>query len=332
MRDPASPASAFQSASASIRREMWFASGAVASWKIATTRSASGTASGAPMPPRPRVVRMRIHAPGIANSANQPMPFREVPLRVVRELVREHDLLLVLARTASSSIVSQKTTRRDGPRPNAYAFACSVSSLTSSTRIGMSPTPSSALVLVAPPRAAPDRRSGSVVKSRYGATNVNSAAMRDEHGRAREPPPVAEPAREAHHDRGARCRSRGTARRGSPSPRTASRGSRARSARCAAPTSARRSGTGGGRARRCRARASRGASPCRSAPPTDSRAKPSAAPRVEPERQPGARPARAPRARRRSARSASRRATKSAPKTASTSTAGSARSSGTAVG
>ena len=39
---------------------------------------------------------MRIQAPGIANSANQPMPFGRWSLRVVRELVREDDLLLVL--------------------------------------------------------------------------------------------------------------------------------------------------------------------------------------------------------------------------------------------
>ena len=42
--------SAFQSASASILREMAFEAGAETSWRTATTRSASGTASGAPMP------------------------------------------------------------------------------------------------------------------------------------------------------------------------------------------------------------------------------------------------------------------------------------------
>ena len=80
--------------------------------------------------------------------------------------------------------MSQKTTRRDGPSPNAYAFAWSVSALTSSTRSGMSPTPSSASYSRAAARSALSR-SGFVVKSRYGATNVKSAAMADEDRGAR---------------------------------------------------------------------------------------------------------------------------------------------------
>ncbi len=108
--------SAFQSASASMRLEMWLASGAVASWKTATTRRARGTASGAPMPPRRLVVRMRIHAPGIAKSANQPIPFGRCSLRVVRELVREHDLLLVLReRIPEDRVPEDDTPRRPQP-------------------------------------------------------------------------------------------------------------------------------------------------------------------------------------------------------------------------
>ena len=65
----------FQSASASIRRLIKFWAGASASWITATTSSASGTAAASPIPPRLRVVRIRIQAPGRAKSANQASPF-----------------------------------------------------------------------------------------------------------------------------------------------------------------------------------------------------------------------------------------------------------------
>ena len=181
-----------------MRREMWFASGAVASWKTATTRSASGTAAGAPIPPRPRVVRMRIHAPGIANSANQPRPSGRCRCEWCASSCAS-TTFCSSSENGSSSIVSQKTTRRDGPSPYAYAFAWSVSTLTSLHADRDVPDAELAAVLL---------RCGHeslVAKWIRGEVEVRRDEREeggdgDEHRGAGEPPPVSEPACEAHHD------------------------------------------------------------------------------------------------------------------------------------
>ena len=88
----------------------------MASWKIGDHEQRERNRLGRPMPPRPRVARMRIQAPGMANSANQPSPSGEVPLRVVRELVREHDLLLVLGeRVEQHRVPEDDAARRPDP-------------------------------------------------------------------------------------------------------------------------------------------------------------------------------------------------------------------------
>ena len=168
--------SAFQSASASMRLEMRFASGSVASWRMATTKRASGTAAGSPMPPRRLVTRMRIHAPGIAKSANQPRPFGRWLLRVVPELVREHHLLLLLReRLPEDRVPEDDAPRRPEPeRVGVRLHRCrgSPSRLGAGCGRGRASTRSR--------RAASSSDlffSGVVVKSRYGATKENSAAI-----------------------------------------------------------------------------------------------------------------------------------------------------------
>ena len=110
--------SAFQSASASIRRLTRFCAGVAASWRTATTSRASGIAAGSPIPPRRRVASISTKAPGSAKSANQPMAFGRWPLEWWPSSC---------ARTTSTSRpvkrpsrrVSQSTTLRDGPSPKA---------------------------------------------------------------------------------------------------------------------------------------------------------------------------------------------------------------------
>ena len=182
----------------------------------------------------------------------------------------------------------------------------------------MSPTPSSDRTRAAAASSALSR-SGFVVKSRYGATNVKSDAMADEHGGAREPPAVAEPACEAHDDEQRDADRQELRRRGAPSPRRASRDSSSslcslrRVHQCAANPNGRWTShtmpetehpeehPGADRPGRRLAREAR------------------ASRRVEPEREQQRDLRENPERRRRPARSASPRATKSAPKTASTS-------------
>ena len=153
---------------------------------------------GRPCHRAPRVARMRIHAPGIANSANHPSPFGRCRCEWCASSWAR-TTFCSSSEKGSRSIVSQKTTRRDGPRPYAYALACSVSWLTSSTRIGMSPTPSSGSYSAR-------RREQRLVAQRIGREVEVRRDEReerrdgDEHRRAGEPPAVAEPARETHHD------------------------------------------------------------------------------------------------------------------------------------
>ena len=97
-------------------------------------------AAASPIPPRLRVIRISTQAPGSANRANQAIPFGMCLLEwwpiswasTTRTSASEN---------VPSSIVLQRTTRRDGPKPRAYAFAWLVVPLTSSTSIGMPETP-----------------------------------------------------------------------------------------------------------------------------------------------------------------------------------------------
>ena len=74
------------------------------------------------MPPRLRVVFMRIHAPGIANSANQASPFGRCSCEWWASSCARTTFCSASV-NGSCRIVSQKTTWREGLRPKANAFA-----------------------------------------------------------------------------------------------------------------------------------------------------------------------------------------------------------------
>ena len=135
---------------------------------------------------------------GAASSANQPNDFQmwsrewwasswAITTRTSRSL------------NGGSSSVFQRITRRVGPRPAANAFGSSVNSSTSSTFTGMSGTPCSRPSRSA---AAASRafRSGSWSGHEVGRDKREQQPEADEHGRAGDPPLVAERARERHHD------------------------------------------------------------------------------------------------------------------------------------
>ena len=108
--------SAFQSASASMRRLIQFWAGASVSCSTATTSSANGTAAGAPMPPRRRVRRIRIQALGSANSANQAIPFGRWSLEWWA-ISCASTTRTAPSENVPSTIVLHRTTLRDGPSP-----------------------------------------------------------------------------------------------------------------------------------------------------------------------------------------------------------------------
>ena len=92
----------------------------------------------------------------------------------------------------------QSTTRREGPKPTAYAFAWLVVPLTSSTRIGMPETPCFCSNSFA------ERLSCGILQRRrrgqVGLREREAGSDRDEHERTGDPPDLAQPPREEHHD------------------------------------------------------------------------------------------------------------------------------------
>ena len=189
--------SAFQSASASMRRLISACAGASASSITATTRSASGTAAASPIPPRRRVARMRTYAAGSAKSPNHASAFGMCLLEWW-PISWARTTRISGSEKLPSTIVLQSTTLREGPKPTAYAFAWLVVSLTSSIEIGIFPTPCSCSNSRAACRR-PGSRSGSV-GTRYGCTNAKNVADREEHGRPGNPPHLPEPPRQEHDD------------------------------------------------------------------------------------------------------------------------------------
>ena len=101
---------------------------------------------------------------------------REVPLRVVRELVREHDLLLVLGERLEQHRVPEDDAAR---RPDAVRVRVRLLGVVAHL-LDPDRDVADARARARYSRAADSSassRSGSVVKSRYGATNVKSAAI-----------------------------------------------------------------------------------------------------------------------------------------------------------
>ena len=92
------------------------------------------------MPPRLRVARINTQAPGSANSANHAIPLGMCLLEWW-PISCASTTRTSASEKAPSIIVLQSTTRREGPKPTAYAFAWLVVPLTSSTSIGMLETP-----------------------------------------------------------------------------------------------------------------------------------------------------------------------------------------------
>ena len=190
--------SAFQSASASMRRERWFASGNVASWKTATTSSASGIASGVPMPPRRRVIRMRIQAPGIANKREPADALRQVILRVVPQLVREDDLLLVLReRREEHRVPEDDTPRRPDPEGVGVRLVGVLAHLLDPKR-----NVSEAELGLVHARGLEERLVAERLRREVevGSDEREDRSDRDEDRCARQPPTVTEAAREPHDD------------------------------------------------------------------------------------------------------------------------------------
>ena len=106
------------------------------SWSKATTRSARGTASGLPMPPRRRVTRISTQADGSANSANQAIPFGMWLLEWWAISCASTTRTSRCENDSASTMVLQSTIFREAPKPTAYALAWLVVPLTSSIETG----------------------------------------------------------------------------------------------------------------------------------------------------------------------------------------------------
>ena len=185
------------------------------------------------MPPRLRVARISTQAPGSAKSANQAIPFGMCLLEwwpiscasTTRTSASEN---------VPSIIVLQSTTRRDGPKPTAYAFAWLVVPLTSSTS---DRDARDALLLLellrrALQRGILERRRLAEVRLREREGRLRSRRRRTRPGSTRSRRASARGTSR----RGARCRARRTRRRARTSGRAPTRGSPPRSGRTAVPT------------------------------------------------------------------------------------------------
>ena len=139
-------------------------------------------ARAAPLRARPcrrgaRVVRMRIHAPGIANSANQPSPFG----RWRCEWCASSCASTTFCSSSANGGMQHRVPEDDAPRrPEAVRVRVRLLGVRADLLDADRDVADAELrlVLAAPPRAsAGSSRAASVVKSRYGATNVKSAAI-----------------------------------------------------------------------------------------------------------------------------------------------------------
>ena len=166
--------------------------------KRTSTRSASGIASGARMPPRRRVAQAIRKAPGNAKSAYQAIALDEVVARLVAELVREHEPHLGVREAA----VEQRVPEEDLPR-RAEAGR---------ERVGGARVPVDVLdrpgCCRRPSFFASTRKSAASCGSRSGCEASDEVRrdereqreQPDEEGGAGDPPVLADQPRQAHHD------------------------------------------------------------------------------------------------------------------------------------
>ena len=242
-RDRASASSAFQSASASMRREMWFCERRRRELEDGDDEQGERHRLGRAHPASPP---RRAHEDPRAGNGEEREPAESLRADGCCEWCASSCASTTFCSpgvNGSWSIVSQKTTRRDGPMPigirvRLVGVGADLLDAQRDVARGRARARSGR-----PPRGAPCRGAARSCEVEVRATNDEERGDRDEHRRAREPPALAEPAREPHDDERARSRSRGTPRRAPPSPRRASRGSRGRSGRSGGPTSGRRRGT-----------------------------------------------------------------------------------------
>ncbi len=150
------------------------------------------------MPPRRRVRRIRAQAPGSANSANQPIPFHRWSLEWWAISCASTTRTAPSENLPSSSVL-QSTILRVRAEPD---------------RIGVRLARLAAHVLHRHRHAGdpllplevggrrPERRALERCRPRHevGGREGEQRADRDEHGRSGQPPPLAQPAGEEHHD------------------------------------------------------------------------------------------------------------------------------------
>ena len=223
--------------------------------------------------PHPSAAARRTHEePGARDREEREPgdPLRDVMLRVVAELVGEDDALLVLReRTAQERVPDDDASRRPDPVRVRVGLVGVVADLLDANgdvseaelRLVLARRGEQRLIL---------QRVGGEVE--VGRDEREERADRDEDRGSGQPPALAELAREAHHDdkRETDREERGRERR--PALERPVEVAELRLSVVPLPPVRRERRTGGRRATRCRARASRGACPCRSGrPPTPSR-------------------------------------------------------------
>ena len=255
--------SAFQSASDSMPPADPALRGRGASWSAATTRSASGIAAASPIPPRRRV---GSHQDPRAGKCEEPEPgerLRDVVARVVPDLVGEHRAhLAVRERAVDHRAPEDDLPRRRRSRPRRRSPGSSCRSRPP-RRWGCPTTPCFRSNSVAD-RCRAGSSSGVVSARRYGCANANPAPM------------TTNTAAPGIHHASPSLRARNmtmssvtqidvkAAGELEPAAERPLEVSDLAQVVASRPPDARAVRTGAARARRSRARACRGASPCRS--------------------------------------------------------------------
>ena len=250
--------------------------GASASWSAATTSSANGTAAASPIPPRRRVDPHQDPGAGQREEREPGECLRDVVARVVTDLVGEDDARPPRPRSVPSTIVLHSTTLRERAEADGVGIRLA---RRAADVLDRDRDPRDALLPLERLRRAPQR--GVLERGRLGHEirlgEREHRSDRDERGRAGDPPHLADPTGEEHHDQQRDADDDERAAELEPVAERPLEVARLGQVVAPRPPDVERARTAVARARRSRARACRGACRCRSGrPPTRAR---SAAPR-----------------------------------------------------